>query len=150
MKARLTYRVAAAMAWVLRGSCALDLAVRADTHVAMLYAFVAVLWAMRRVRGWVVRLRRRRAMRVASLQLLQPRGADLHGDIVAAQVLEADVAGARPILDRRRIGSVVPLGGLVELRQIDVVDKLAIERGLETLPLELNADAVPFGRLVDL
>src|SRR5687767_14036029 len=88
------------------------------------------LWAIVLPPRWGGRL-------AALLQLLDPRVPDLDRLVVAAEVLEADVPLARPVLDRRRVLAVVPLHRLVELRQVHVLHRLAVDRRLEAVPLQL-------------
>ena len=44
----------------------------------------------------------------------------------------------------------MPLDRIVELGQVDVLHQLAVDRRLEVIALQFDADRVPFGRLVDL
>ena len=69
---------------------------------------------------------------------------------VAAEFLETDVTAARSILDRRRIGVVVPLDRLIELAQIDILNQLAVELHLSFVTDQFDLVRVPFGGLVDL
>jgi len=69
--------------------------------------------------------------------------ADLYRNLVAAEVLEADVALSGAFLDRRRVGVVMALDRLVEPGQVGVLDQLAVEGDLEAVSLERDDEVVP-------
>src|SRR5262245_58077151 len=69
------------------------------------------------------------------LQLLDPHVPDQDRLVVPAQVLEPDVPLPRTVLDRRCVRPVMPLDGLVELAQVNVLHHLAINGRLQVVAL---------------
>src|SRR5688572_2659583 len=85
-----------------------------------------------------------------SLQHLDPRVANQGMLLSATEFLEADVAFAGTILNRRRILAIVAFNNLVLLGKVEVLDSLAVKNHLDARAFEGDLVFVPICGFVEL